>query len=106
MKLCEAIKLSMLQPAKTAVNQARDTRFDGKVESNYGQFPRHTYECTMLSRPGWKPSMDSMWQWIRICMRQKWTHSRESKTICMEPLDIRKGARLDSLITYAGAVTR
>jgi hypothetical protein len=50
--------------------------------------------------------MDSMWYWIRICMRQKWTHPRESKTICMEPLDIRKGARLAGLITYAGAVTR
>ena len=71
MRLCEAIKLKMLKPAIPEDNQARDTRFDGKVESNYGQFPRHTYECTMLSRPGWKPSMDSMWQWIRICMRQK-----------------------------------
>ena len=106
MRLCEAIKLSMLQPAKQADNQARDTRFDGKVESDYEKFPRHTYECTKLSQPGWKPSMDSMWQWIRICMKQKWTHPRESKIICMEPLDIRKGARLASLITYAGAVTR
>jgi hypothetical protein len=33
MKLCQAIKLSMLQPAKQADNQARDTRFDGKVVS-------------------------------------------------------------------------
>jgi hypothetical protein len=61
MRLCEAIKLSMLQPVKSADNQARDTRFDGKVESDYDKFPRHTYECTKLSQPGWKPSVDSMW---------------------------------------------
>ena len=106
MKLCEAMKLSILQPAKPADNQARDTRFDSKVVSNYRQFPRHTYECAKLSQPGWKPSMDSMWYWIRICMRQKWAHPRESKTICMEPLDLRKGVRIANLVTYAGDMTR
>ena len=106
MRLCEAIKLKMLEPAKPEDNQARDTRYDDMVESMYEQFPRHTYECAKLSQPGWKPSMDSMWQWIRICMRQKWANPRESKTICMEPLDLRKGVRLASLVAYAGAVTR
>ena len=50
--------------------------------------------------------MDSMWQWIRISMRQKWAHPRESGTICMEPLDLRKGVRIKNLIAYAGDVTR
>ena len=76
------------------------------LESYYEQFPRHTYECMKLSQPGWKPSMDSMSYWIRICMRQKWAHPRESKTICMEPLDLRKGVRIANLVKYAGDVTR
>ena len=67
----------------------RDTRFDGLVESIYERFPRHSYECMMLSLPGWKTSMDSMWKWIRICMAQKWAHPKETGTICLEPLDIR-----------------
>ena len=40
MKLCEAIKLSMPQQAKPADNQARDTHFDGKVESNLWTVPQ------------------------------------------------------------------
>ena len=106
MKLCEAIKLNMLWPAKSVNGQVRDTRFDGLVESIYGQFPKHSYECAMLSLPEWKPSMDSMWKWMRICMRQKWAHPRETGTICLEPLDIRGGNRIKNLIEYAFASTR
>ena len=35
MRLCEAIKLKMLKPAKPEDNQARDTRYDDMVESIY-----------------------------------------------------------------------
>ena len=49
MKLCEAIKLNILWPAKPADNQTRDTRYDSRVESNYEQFPKHSYECAKLA---------------------------------------------------------
>ena len=71
MRLCEAIKQIMIWPAKPVGNQARDTRYDGMVESSYERFPKNSYECTKLAQPGWKPSMDSMWKWMRICMAQK-----------------------------------
>ena len=39
-------------------------------------------------------------------MTQKWAHPRESETICMEPLDLRKGVGISNLIDYASDVTR
>ena len=96
----------MLWPAKPSNDQARDTRFDGMVESTYGQFPKHPFEYAKLAQPGWKPSMDSMWKWMRMCMAQKWAHSKETGVICMEPLNLRGGNAIKNLISYASDANR
>lgn len=86
--------------------QARDTRYYGKVQSIHEKFPANTWECVRISESLWKPPLGAMKKWVEICMTQMLGYAKETETMCMEPLDLREGDLIGNQVSFSREAIR